>query len=43
MCQLVCRYTSARADAVKHLRYHLFVDSMPTEDIPPLTVGGCTR
>jgi hypothetical protein len=34
---------SARVEAVKMLRYHLFVDSMPTEDIPPLTVEQINR
>ena len=33
----------ARAACVKMLRYQLFVDSMPTEEIPPLTVEQINR
>ena len=34
---------AARAEVVKQLHYHLYVDSMPTEDVPPLTVEQINR
>jgi hypothetical protein len=32
-----------RSETEKALLYHLYVDSMPTEDVPPLTVSRATR